>query len=100
MNALTIDHHQVIPKEEVKNLHFPSQEVLSSPEEIKWRKLNAQKGLVLGNSLKEKVKIVFEDSESVKQVITTIWALTDMHIILKYGIVIPLHRIYSIDACP
>ena len=100
MNAQIVDQHPVIPKENIKYLQFPALEALSSPEDMKWRRVNAEKGLLLGNTSKEKVRIVFEDSESVKQVVTTIWGLTDMHLILKYGITIPLNRIYSIDACP
>lgn len=99
MNAQVISQH-IIPKERIRDLRFPSGEVLSSPEEMKLRKSNAQKGLLLGNAHKGKVRIIFEDIESVKQVVTTIWGLTDMHVILKYGITIPLNRIYGIDTCP
>ncbi|MGP8214207.1 MAG: hypothetical protein ACLQQ4_01450 [Bacteroidia bacterium] len=99
MNAQVVNPF-VIPKENIGGLQFPAQEVLSLPDEIKQRKANAQKGLLLGNNYKCKVKMIFEDSESLKQVITTIWGLTDMHVILKGGITIPLNRIYSIDICP
>ena len=100
MNANVVSNCQEIPKEKVGYLSFPTGEVLNSPDEIKLRKFNAQQGLLLGNTVKGKVRIVFEDTESVKQVLTTIWGLTDMHVILKYGLTIPLNRIYSIDACP
>jgi len=100
MNAQIVNNCQEIPKEKVAYLSFPTSEVLNSPDEIRLRRFNAQQGLLLGNTVKGKVKIVFEDKESVKQVLTTIWGLTDMHVILKYGLTIPLNRIYSIDACP
>jgi hypothetical protein len=86
----------IIKKENIVWLLFPPQEVLTLPNEIKDRKANAQKGLLLGNNYKGKVKIIFEDTESLKRVETTIWGLTDMHVILKGGISIPLHRIYSV----
>jgi|SRR6185312_2900904 len=99
MSAQVVNNCQEIPKEKVAYLTFPTGEVLNSPDEMQLRRFNAQNGLLLGNTSKEKVRIVFEDSESVKQVVTTIWGLTDMHVILKYGITIPLNRIYSIDPC-
>lgn len=99
MGAQRESYSEPVDKKVIAQLKFPTAEVLNSPDEMKLRKFNAQRGLLLGNGLKQKVRIVFEDNESVKQVVTTIWGLTDMHVILKYGITIPLNRIYSIDAC-
>ena len=89
----------VINKEHIARLHFSGRDVLSLPDEIEERRANAEIGLLLGNNYKCKVKIIFEDSESVKQVETTIWGLTDMHLILKGGITIPLHSIYKVEIC-
>lgn len=87
----------IINKELIAGLNFSGQDVLKFPDEIKERKTKEEVGLLLGNNYKCKVKIIFEDSESVRQVETTIWGLTDRHIILKGGVTIPLHRIYKID---
>ena len=89
----------LIIKENISGLHFPSNEVLGIPYEIKQRKSDVQTGMLLGNNYKCKVKILFEDSESLKQVETTIWGLTDLHVLLKSGITIPLNRIYKVDVC-
>lgn len=91
---------ELINKEEILNLRFPTKEVLGSIEEIKQRKMDARKGLLMGNSEKLKVRITFEDSQSIKQVHTTIWGLTEEHVILKRGIAIPLNCIYKVDLCP
>lgn len=99
MNAKAFNP-SLITKEQIEDLHFPEQEVLILPNEIKQRRRNAQEGILLGNSYKTKVRIVFEDSDSLKQVEATIWGLTDFHVILKKGITIPIHRIYTIDVCP
>lgn len=99
MNAEVV-HPIFITKEQIKGLHFLPDEVLDVPVEIKQRKENAERGMQLGNKYKSKVKITFEDAESIKQVVTTIWGLTDMHVILKEGITIPLYRIYSVEFCP
>ena len=86
----------VIEKDNVAGLHFPTEEVLESPEEIKQRSTDAQRGMLLGNNDKGKVKILFIDDEGVKQVETTIWAVTDTRVILKTGMGIPLHRILKV----
>jgi hypothetical protein len=98
MNVQTVSPY-IINKENISGLHFSGHDVLSTPDEIKERKSSAQVALLLGNNYKSKVKIIFEDSISIKQVETTIWGLTDMHVILKGGITIPLYSIYRIDIC-
>ena len=98
MNAEVVNP-SLITKESISGLHFPDTEVLNLAYEIEQRKVDVQTGMLLGNNYKCKVKIIFEDSESLKQVETTIWGLTDIHVLLKSGITIPLHRIYKIDVC-
>jgi hypothetical protein len=86
----------IIEKENISTLHFPLKEVLKSALEIGQRVADLHRGLLLGNIHKGKVKIIFEDDESVKQVETTIWALTDTRVILKQGLGIPLSRIHRV----
>ncbi|MBL7892285.1 MAG: hypothetical protein JNL63_06625 [Bacteroidia bacterium] len=86
----------VIEKEEVANLRFPAQEVLVSEDEIKLRRAELDKALKLGNVEHGKIKVVFEDDNGIKQIETTIWGVTDKRIILKHGIVLPIHRIHEI----
>ncbi|HTA84166.1 MAG TPA: hypothetical protein VK783_14575 [Bacteroidia bacterium] len=87
-----------IEKDSVAMLHFPLDEVLRTEDEMKQRRADAERGMLLGNLYKSKVIIIFKDGETVKQVETTIWALTDKRIILKTGMGIPLHRIIKIKA--
>ncbi len=86
----------LVEKENVADLKFPGEEVLLSVEAVKLRKADLDKALKLGNAEKGKTRIIFEDSESVKQVETTIWGVTDKRIILKQGVVIPIHRIHEV----
>lgn len=86
----------MIDKEQISNLKFPEKEVLHDAEAIKHRKMDCEKATLLGNAQRNKVKVVFEDSEGLKMVETTIWGTTDKRIILKSGMVIPLHRIHAI----
>ena len=58
--------------------------------------LDLERATTLGNVEQTKIKIIFEDTESIKQVETTIWATTDKRIILKGGVVIPISRIHEV----
>ncbi|MBI2269913.1 MAG: hypothetical protein HYU69_06080 [Bacteroidetes bacterium] len=91
-----IKRPEVIEKEEVVNLRFPAAEVLISADDIKARKTELDKALKLGNVEHGKIKIIFEDANGIKQIETTIWGVTDKRIILKQGIVLPIHRIHEI----
>jgi uncharacterized protein (UPF0248 family) len=86
----------IIDKESVAELSFPATDVLATKEDILQRKLDAERATLLGNNEHSKVKIIFEDSVNTKQIETTIWGTTDKRIILKGGMVIPLHRILEI----
>ena len=85
-----------IEKEDISHLVFPNSEVLMSSESIEERRLALERAVVLGNTYKGKTKILFEDNESVRQIETHIWGLTDKRVILKQGIVIPIHRILEV----
>ncbi len=86
----------IIDKDDVLNLRFPDQEILSNKEMVTERRIELDRATTLGNIENIKFKIVFEDSEGVKEVETTIWATTDKRVILKKGAVIPINRIISI----
>ncbi|MEK6616926.1 MAG: hypothetical protein AABZ32_12610 [Bacteroidota bacterium] len=85
-----------ITKEDISHLHFPHGEILVEKEAIEHRKTLLERAVVLGNTFKGKTRIVFEDSDGIKQIETHIWGLTDKRVILKYGIVIPIHRIHEV----
>lgn len=86
----------VIDKEMVSGLKFPREEVLSSEKEVKERYAELERALTLGNLEHNKISLVFEDNEGLKQVNTTIWSLTDKLVILKKGMVIPINRIHFV----
>jgi uncharacterized protein (UPF0248 family) len=93
----TLTDAQLIPKEEILNLKFPSEDVFTDIEEIKNRNNLVNQASTLGNLEKHKVKIYFSDHEGFKKVHTTIWAVGDKNVSLKSGMNIPIHRIYTID---
>ena len=87
---------QIISKEIVSSLIFPDAEVLNSPDAIANRRTELERALALGNLEHSKIIIIFEDNESVKQVETTVWGLTDKRVILKQNAFIPIQRVHIV----
>lgn len=87
---------ELIDKENIERLKFPSDEVLGDSDKIKERKNDLERALALGNLEHTKIRIFFEDDRSKKVVETTVWGVTDKRVILKQGVVIPIHRVHSI----
>ena len=87
----------IVQKESLKASIFPREEVLKSKESAIERRSMLERATILSNLYHNKVAIVFEDNDGSKMVDTTIWATTDAAIMLKGGIVIPIHRIHSIN---
>jgi len=96
MNTITIKV-KTIDKERIPELVFPSSEVVGDAEARRVRNSDIDKAMHLGNGSKLKVKIVFEDNQSKKQVDTTVWGVTDQRVILKKGVAIPTHRIHKLN---
>ncbi|MBL4652467.1 MAG: hypothetical protein JKY53_06315 [Flavobacteriales bacterium] len=88
----------VVEKESISEFHFPKTEVLSNADEKKIRSLAMQRAVKLGNNQKRKVKIIFEDDQSIKKVETTVWAITEKNVLLKRGVAIPINRIHQVSA--
>lgn len=86
----------LIDKDQVKDLRFPQEEVLSNTEAVRMRRIELDRALILGNVDHNKVRIIFIDSEGPKMVETTIWAVTELRVVLKSGMVIPINRISEI----
>lgn len=87
---------QKIEKEIISEMSFPKEDVLSNADERRQRRNELDRALILGNVDHSKVKIIFSDMTGMKQVETTIWAVTEERIILKSGMVIPIRRIHQI----
>jgi hypothetical protein len=88
---------QRITKEEVPELHFPTEPVHLSAEHRALRDANIAKAAQLGNLEHTKCRIVFRDSIGMKVVETTVWAFDATSIVLKKGVVIPIARVIEVD---
>lgn len=96
MDSTATKKPTMVEKEEITKLSFPKEEVLKDTEMQKELKAALDRAMKLGNSYKGKVKIVFEDSEGLKAVETTIWGVTDKNVLLKQTTLIPIRRILEI----
>lgn len=85
-----------IEKEQIPGLKFPEKDVLMEESKIKERAAELNRALLLGNLEHTKIKIYFEDANSLWVVETTVWGVTDKRIILKQGVVIPIIRVHQI----
>ena len=88
---------EMIEKEKIEMLKFPREDVLTDPSLINERNSELNRALSLGNLEYTKIKIYFEDDQSLKSVETTVWGVTDKRVILKQGIVIPINRVHKIS---
>jgi len=87
----------LIEKELIPTLSFkPKVTDERSTETMKLFRKRLKQSQILGNIHHSKVKIIFEDSEGLKEVRTTIWSADDEFIVLKKGIFIPLNRVVRI----
>jgi uncharacterized protein (UPF0248 family) len=96
MGSIVNTNPVTVQKEMISGFRFPEKDVLTSKDEMKIRLADLERALKLGNLEHNKIKIIFEDMDGIKQVETTVWGVTDKRVILKQGIMIPIHRIYEV----
>lgn len=87
----------LIEKEQIQDLNYPS--TVSEKSKATKNELMAkcQKAMTLGNLHKVKCSILFNDSEGLKKVNTTIWSLLEEHIVLKGGVSLNLRYVEDIE---
>lgn len=82
----------LITKEEISNYHIIPAE---NDKADYWRE-QLKYSVRLGNEFKSKTSITFNTSEGERTVFTTVWSLTENHIQLKAGVLIPLSSIIDV----
>jgi len=87
---------KLIEKENIANLSFPEEDVLSSNRERENRIKDLKNARELGDLAQYKVKILFQDASGPKKVETTVWNTTSEEVVLKYGIAIPIRRVFRV----
>jgi hypothetical protein len=84
---------QEIQKEQVPGCTFAKR---SSIEQESSLRSQLHQAMILGNTHRGKVSIVFCDDEGLKKVTTTVWAVGEKFITLKGGVWIPISKIVDI----
>lgn len=92
-----MQNFELVEKEKIEAMRFPPAEVLENEILKNERLQNLNRALSLGNLEHSKIKIYFEDEQGHKIVETTVWGVTDKRIILKQGVVIPIHRVHAVQ---
>jgi hypothetical protein len=87
---------QIIEKESIPSLFFPSSSVERTKEDLKVLVRKLRRSMMLGNVHRTKMRIQFEDEDGLKEVRTTIWAVGDRNIVLKKGVLIPINRVVDV----
>ena len=87
---------QIIEKENIPSLFFPSNSVERTKEDLKILVRKLRRSMMLGNVHRTKMRIQFEDEDGLKEVRTTIWAVGDRNIVLKKGVLIPINRVVDV----
>ena len=87
---------KLIEKENIANLSFPEDDVLSSSVDRTNRIIDLKNANELGDLAQYKVKILFEDDSGPKKVETTVWSTNQNDVVLKFGVAIPIRRISRI----
>lgn len=89
---------EMVEKEVIPNLRFPSTDVLTDKAAIQRRRYDAERAATLGNAYHGKLDIYFQTADSsIKRVYTTVWATHEEYLTLKSGIALPLHAVLSFD---
>lgn len=88
---------ELVQKEEIESLVFPAEPIVRTAQEHKALLKKLQDAMTLGNLHQSKIRIIFEDSEGLKEVQTTVWVASDAFISLKKGVSIPVRRIVDVQ---
>ena len=90
-------HAPAFNKEDIPTVHFKPNDVLTSIEEIHKRREDLEKAMRIGNNDHGKVKIVFETTNGIFHVDTTVWSVTENNVMLKSSNVIPIRCIHQVS---
>ncbi|MDX1349370.1 MAG: hypothetical protein R3279_03945 [Putridiphycobacter sp.] len=88
----------LIEKEHISSLHFTQKNTVTQPSKEKQDAIKTRLHLAtaLGNTYHQKVSIIFNSDEGLKEVRTTVWATTEKYILLKKGVFIPVQQIVDV----
>ncbi|MDZ4667587.1 MAG: hypothetical protein SGJ00_06860 [bacterium] len=99
-NTYTLSNFRDIPassKEEIFKIQFHSNDVLVREEDIRVRRTNLDKAMVLGRDEKFITAIILKSGQQLYRVEDIVESIKDEYIYTKNGLKIPIVCIYSTD---
>ncbi|MBL7935377.1 MAG: hypothetical protein JNM51_06175 [Bacteroidia bacterium] len=87
-----------LQKKEIKNSNkYHEKDVLASQEEVQIRQYDLMYAMKLGNSFKQSVKLYYKESNLNKRIESAILFVSNEHVTLKGGYVLPIKSIYKVE---
>lgn len=87
-----------LQKKEIKNSNkYNEKDVLASQEEVQIRQYDLMYAMKLGNSFKQSVKLYYKESNLNKRIESAILFVSNEHVTLKGGYVLPIKSIYKVE---
>ena len=86
-----------IQKELLIDMKYPTDDILLGRMERIRRRNNLYTAMLLGNSFKRKVKILFNTVSQKFFVDTTVWSVGKEFVTLKGGRIVPIRSIYKVQ---
>lgn len=88
----------LIEKEQLTALHFSTEPAVTDAYQRKLLQHDLNRALLLGNLYRSKVSLVFRTKQhKLHRVETTVWAVTENHVLLKGNRFLPINAILRIE---
>ena len=89
--------YTIVAKEQIPDQLFKAQDVLQNPEAQKMRMMQLHRAFELNRKGYSKARIVFETIIETLEVIDHVWEITDVNVLLKGGITLPIACIREVS---
>jgi uncharacterized membrane protein len=85
-------------KKEINSINkYNEKDVLTTQEEVQIRQYDLMYAMKLGNSFKQSVKLYYKESNLNKRIESAILFVSNEHVTLKGGYVLPIKSIYKVE---
>jgi len=89
---------EIVQKEDIENLRFSREDVLTDHVERLRRRADADRAVTLGNAYHGKLDIYFQTADGeAKRMATTVWAADAAYLTLKSGASLPMRAVLGFD---
>jgi hypothetical protein len=86
-----------IDKEDLPSLDFPKEPVHLTDDHRRSLDEKLDRARKLGNTDRNKCRILFKDAHGLKYVETTVWSFDAQSVLVKYGHRIPIQRVLDVQ---